>query len=598
MDIELFKMLTQRTPSRRYFDVIFGRLPKLCMPTTIVDKQTGVITLDNCALNVLTALLWIQRNESIRRTKYALIDSVPDSGVTVKADRKTLMRITGMSKNLVSRGIRALEEAKYICRLKERDEYQQFAASTFLFLNPKTGNSLETHSGESLLYGNGLHYFTIPACMFRQLPIDKPALYSFSNMSSSEKRLYIALTWLAKQRGASEFATSSQQLRTLTGLEERAFKKALDGLESRRLVWNSSTAPSLRNLNIVLRNPITQELLEESRFDRNPRNNACNWYEQDAKGSAKKADLCMSPEKAESLFLNLLQERGETAQREGNGELKFRCPFHRDSNPSCSFNPKLGCFHCFSSGCGAKGTTHRLLMQLSGTDGERTIRLIAEAKGQSLEYIDPDWDALGIYDYTDKFGNLKKQVLRLPNDDMGNKRFTQRRLGKDGWIYNVKGMKPMLFNASFLQYADTLLITEGEKDAVTITGLALKGRYGMAIGTTSGGSSSWDASLVKDLIGHRVVILPDDDDAGKQYADAIEESLKTEGIEYRRVSFSDTGAKDVTEYMENHSTEDLARLIGVDWIRMPDGRELYDPLQVPVVLGPETLDFPEGEITR
>jgi len=46
----------------------------------------------------------------------------------------------------------------------------------------------------------------------------------------------------------------------------------------------------------------------------------------------------------------------------------------------------------------------------------------------------------------------------------------------------------------------------------------------------------------------------------------IEESLKAKKIEYRRVSFSGTGAKDVTEYMEKHSTEDLVRLIGVDWI--------------------------------
>ena len=155
----------------------------------------------------------------------------------------------------------------------------------------------------------------------------------------------------------------------------------------------------------------------------------------------------------------------------------------------------------------------------------------------------------------------------------------------------------MLFNLPVLQFADTVFVTEGEKDAITVTELALRGEFGIAVGTTSGGSHSWDASLAKDLTGHRVVILPDDDEAGKQYADAVEESLKTERIEYRRVSFSGTGAKDVTEYMEHHSTEDLARLIGVDWIRMPDGRELYDPLAEPVILSRYALNLPDGEIT-
>jgi 5S rRNA maturation endonuclease (ribonuclease M5) len=220
--------------------------------------------------------------------------------------------------------------------------------------------------------------------------------------------------------------------------------------------------------------------------------------------------------------------------------------------------------------------------------------------GKQVEYIDPDSKVLAIYNYFDKFGNLKKQVLRLPNDDNGNKRFTQRRLGKDGWIYTTKGMKPMLYNQNTIDYADTVLITEGEKDADTVTHLALMGRYKnrMAIGTTSGGADSWDASLAKELgCFTRVIILPDDDKAGTCYADAIEESLKAKKIEYRRVSFSGTGAKDVTEYMEKHSTEDLVRLIGVDWIRMPDGTTLEDPCASFPMLNLSDSDFPDGEIT-
>jgi 5S rRNA maturation endonuclease (ribonuclease M5) len=141
------------------------------------------------------------------------------------------------------------------------------------------------------------------------------------------------------------------------------------------------------------------------------------------------------------------------------------------------------------------------------------------------------------------------------------------------------------------------LLTEGEKDAVTVTNLSLLGRAGIAVGTTSGGSDSWKPVLAKELSSsQRIVILPDDDEAGTRYANAIEESLKAEGIEYRRCSLSGTGAKDVSEFMETHSIEDLVRLIGVDWIRMPDGQELEDPLAEPYVLIPNVFDFPDGEI--
>jgi 5S rRNA maturation endonuclease (ribonuclease M5)/DNA-binding transcriptional ArsR family regulator len=487
-------------------------------------------------------LLSIQRNETIRHSRNPFYAGPIDEAV-LKADRKNLMRITGMSKTLITEGIRSLEKAGYIEKLPQRNEYQQFAVTEYLLLNPNNGEPLHPHSTDQLIFANGLHYFTVPACMFKRQLVSSPKLYSFASMTSQEKRLYIALTWLAKQNKASEFSTTAEQLRTLTGLTERSLKKALDGLETRLLVWNSAIASTILNLNIVLRNPVTQELLGETKFDRNPRNNWCNWYEQDDRERSKKADFRMSPELAESLFLKLLEERGEIAQREGNGEWKFCCPFHNDSNPSCSYNPRLGCFHCFSAQCGAKGTTRTLLMQLSGTSREKTIKRIADAMEKEIEYIDPDWDTISIYDYKNKFGILQKQVLRLPNDESGNKRFRQRRLGRDGWIYTTKGMKPMLFNRDALEFADIVFITEGEKDAVTMTNLALMGRYGIAIGTTSGSAASWVASLAKEIgRSKRVVILPDDDVAGTHYADAIEESLKAEGIEYRKCTFSGTGA--------------------------------------------------------
>jgi hypothetical protein len=97
---------------------------------------------------------------------------------------------------------------------------------------------------------------------------------------------------------------------------------------------------------------------------------------------------------------------------------------------------------------------------------------------------------------------------------------------------------------------------------------------GKAIGTTSGGADSWNPIFAKDLKRKRVIILPDDDEAGERYSEAVQESLNAVGIAYSVVTFAGTGAKDVSEYMEELTVEDFVRLIGFDKMTMPDGLRL------------------------
>jgi 5S rRNA maturation endonuclease (ribonuclease M5) len=286
----------------------------------------------------------------------------------------------------------------------------------------------------------------------------------------------------------------------------------------------------------------------------------------------------MSPKEAESLFLELIEEAGRTVDPEKNGkEWKFCCPFHADSTPSCNYSPALGTFHCF--GCDEKGTSYKLFMklaELTGTEKENTIRRIAAHLGKTVDYVPPDSEAIRISSYCDKRGRLVKQEVRYPDRPDGSKDIRQRRPGGNGeFIWNVKGLKPMLYNLQYLESAGVIVICEGPKDADTVTDLCLSGGRFVVVGTTSGGAGTWDDSLVKDVGKYKkVVILPDDDEPGAAYADAVVRSLQSAGIDYRRISFEGTGCKDVSEYMACHSIEDIVRLIGADWVDMPDGRRL------------------------
>jgi len=59
--------------------------------------------------------------------------------------------------------------------------------------------------------------------------------------------------------------------------------------------------------------------------------------------------------------------------------------------------------------------------------------------------------------------------------------------------------------------------------------------------------------------------------AGFRTIPNVTESLDAQPIE-RVVTFGDVGAKDVTEFLAEHTVEDLVRRMGSDWVRMPDGR--------------------------
>jgi 5S rRNA maturation endonuclease (ribonuclease M5) len=121
------------------------------------------------------------------------------------------------------------------------------------------------------------------------------------------------------------------------------------------------------------------------------------------------------------------------------------------------------------------------------------------------------------------------------------------------------------------------VVLEGEKDADSITNLHLGGYGGgETIGVTSGGSRSWHSKLAKQLRQKVVIVMPDNDAAGEAYAETVRTSLDAENIKYKTVSLAGTGAKDVTEYLENgHTAEELVQLVDSEWVRMSQAANHY-----------------------
>ena len=165
-------------------------------------------------------------------------------------------------------------------------------------------------------------------------------------------------------------------------------------------------------------------------------------------------------------------------------------------------------------------------MKLQGVSKGEAIQKRAAIAQLDVEYHDPDSKAEAIYSYRDSQGKLVKQVLRYPD-----KKFRQRRPIANGWVWDIRGVKPLLYKLPELEFTNTVVITEGEKDADRVTSLKLRASNGATIvATTSGGSDTWSDALAERLRGKRVIVMPDSDDAGLKYKDEVVASLGKNGI--------------------------------------------------------------------
>ncbi|MDI6797107.1 MAG: AAA family ATPase [Desulfatibacillaceae bacterium] len=199
------------------------------------------------------------------------------------------------------------------------------------------------------------------------------------------------------------------------------------------------------------------------------------------------------------------------------------CPFHADSSPSFSFNSQDGTFRCF--GCDGKGDIFTFFSKVHGLNGDFSAAVdgIAERFGISTKpTTKPRGKIVATYDYVDADGSLLYQVCR-----MEPKSFRQRRPnGKGGWIWDLKGIDPVLYRLPDLEAAGTVFVVEGEKDCDRLRDM------GFVATSNSGGAGKWRDDYSDHLEGKEVVILPDNDKAGRAHALQVCNSLhgKASGI--------------------------------------------------------------------
>jgi 5S rRNA maturation endonuclease (ribonuclease M5) len=539
----------------------WGNIPQLQLPSSIMRE--GILTLPTAELKVLITLLHLYKSRAKRRR------GGDEMFASVKVPQAELMKRTGYTRAAtISAAVHGLQEAGFVQIVWDRtgSTKRGAASSEYILSDPDTGEPLSVIPGSSNLLGSlGLRYFTIPVCL-----LTSAAHRSWAKLSGSEVRLYTAISWTANRERSLRFERTHAQLRRTAVLTSPTFKKALDGLQRHGLIFVSEVEASAV---VTLCDPFTGEPIHTP--DGNDRNDPSRYFTTDGRRISWN-------EGTDAQWEQMVREvvpAGEPITKQRNGDLLIRCPFHDDLNPSCFVSLTKRGYHCF--GCpkpGGSGTLRKLLAQLTGCAMSDTIHRIARGLGKEVAFRESKSsaiatydNAIATYDYIDARGIPVKRIVRLPNDESGNKQFRQFKWTENGWVLGVKGVGPVLYNAHRISTAGTVVIVEGEKDADSITNLHLAGYVGETIGVTSGGGRSWHHKLAKQLRHKVVILMPDNDVAGEAYAEAVRASLDAENIKYKTVSFAGTGAKDVTEYLGNgRTTEELVHLIDSDWVRMPD----------------------------
>jgi hypothetical protein len=219
------------------------------------------------------------------------------------------------------------------------------------------------------------------------------------------------------------------------------------------------------------------------------------------------------------------------------------CPEHDDKTPSLSVGEgKNGkpVLHCFA-GCqpdeviAALGLTWR---DLCGDDErQRDVPLV-------------------VYTYFEESGEAVGYVKRWPN-----RKWSQARPDGNGGMVNKKPTCPVPYRLPELARVppgEMVFIPEGEKDADTLA------REGLVATTNPMGAGKWPSEWGERYFqGLSVVVLADNDDAGRRHAQQVVASVLPYACEVRLLELPGLPEKgDVTDWLlADHSVDELLDLV-------------------------------------
>lgn len=150
------------------------------------------------------------------------------------------------------------------------------------------------------------------------------------------------------------------------------------------------------------------------------------------------------------------------------------------------------------------------------------------------------------YNYTDIDGNLLNQKTRFSDKSFS---WSHKENGK--WTRGHKG-NPVLYNLPALKSSGTVYVVEGEKDVETMK----RNGFISVCGAHGAGSGKWLPQYTEALKGRNVIVIPDNDTQGKNFAVETCNALAGHAASVKMINLTD------------------------EWINLPEKGDISDVFQM------------------
>lgn len=202
------------------------------------------------------------------------------------------------------------------------------------------------------------------------------------------------------------------------------------------------------------------------------------------------------------------------------------------------------------------------------------------------------------YTYTDVTGMYLYEVVRYEPKDFR----TRRKLDSGGYSWSLQGVRRVLYRLAELTAAigQTIYVVEGEKDVDRMY------EMGFVATCCQGSTNGWLPEFADCLIGKDVVILPDNDVAGTDYARTVALSIDGKANSWIVVHLNGLPDKgDVSDWFDaGHKDWELADLVreyaeAAEMKRDAEKGDAYEDIPLPAVAeAPQVAEWWEIESIR
>ncbi len=229
----------------------------------------------------------------------------------------------------------------------------------------------------------------------------------------------------------------------------------------------------------------------------------------------------------------------ESAKKESPGQWIAKCPTHDDSTASLAVTQGEDgrvLLYC-GAGCDTKDVLGALGLKFSDLSPQKERKPVSSHRTATYRYVDERGEVVRLAD---------RYAVRYDDGTTG-KTFRQR--GPNG-ERSVKGLRNVPYNLPDVLYqanqGGRVFVVEGEKDADNLRAIGLVATCNVM------GAGKWRDELSPHFGGAEVVILPDNDTAGRSHAKKVSKSVGPHARSVRIVNLPGLKPKgDVSDWLES-----------------------------------------------